>query len=235
MLSAKSWRRRAYQGLIAGLERAGGRVAQVNVGISQATRERIPAVTRIVPCGVDVRRFEPGAKSPQPSILFVGTAGGRKRGAFLAEVFEREIKPLVPEAQLWTVADRDLVGEGIVNYGRVALEELTRLYRSAWVFCLPSTYEGFGVPYIEAMASGTAVVASPNPGAREVLQEGASGTVAPDAELGGAIARLLTDAAVRADFEARGLRRSEDFAWPAVAGAYERIYEQIGSRTGTAA
>ncbi len=64
-------------------------------------------------------------------------------------------------------------GEGIVNLGKkVPFEKLCELYQRAWILCLPSTYEGFGVPYIEAMASGTVAVASPNPGAKEILDNG---------------------------------------------------------------
>ena len=55
-------------------------------------------------------------------------------------------------------------GAGITVLGRLDDEELAREYRAAWVFCLPSSYEGFGIPYAEAMASGTPVVATPNPG-----------------------------------------------------------------------
>ena len=57
------------------------------------------------------------------------------------------------------------------------LERLIELYQQAWLFCLPSSYEGFGVPYIEAMSCGTPVVATPNAGAREVLEEMAGGTL----------------------------------------------------------
>jgi glycosyltransferase involved in cell wall biosynthesis len=75
--------------------------------------------------------------------------------------------------------------------GRVSEEELTRLYGAAWVFCLPSIYEGFGIPYIEAMASGCAVVATPNPGAIDVLDRGRVGVIASSAQLGQALLGLL--------------------------------------------
>ncbi len=233
-------RRRLYQRLMAYLETRGARTADIVVGISEATRARIPAVTRVVPCGVDVGRFHPGPKFERPAVLFVGTAGGRKRGDFLADVFARSVRPRFPDAELWAVADRPLAGENVVNFGKVPFETLADLYRRAWVFCLPSTYEGFGVPYIEAMASGTAVVASPNPGAREVLENGRWGVLASDATLGDDLYRLLNDAGERAHFAAQSLGRSRDFAWTRVAEQYERIYadavERFGCRrAGTAA
>lgn len=225
--TAVTWRRRLYQSVMAYLEDAGARVADLNVGISEATRARLPLITAIVPCGVDVMKFQPGPKSEQPSVLFVGTAEGRKRGAFLADVFAREIRPHFPRAELWAVADRPLQGEGVVNYGRVSLDALTALYARAWVFCLPSTYEGFGVPYIEAMAAGTAVVASPNAGAREVLQDGRFGVLAEDSELGERLSHLLAYADQRDAFAARGPIRAQDFAWGRIAGQYEQLYADL--------
>jgi phosphatidylinositol alpha-mannosyltransferase len=225
--TAVTLRRRVYQTLMVALEAAGGRVADKSIGISEATRARIPAISAIIPCGVDLRQFQPGPKSNTPTILFVGTTGGRKRGTLLAEIFQREIRPRFPEAQLWSVAEKPMEGEGIVNFGKVPLETLTDLYRKAWVFCLPSTYEGFGVPYIEAMASGTAVVATPTPGAREVLQDAKFGLLADDDQLAAQINALLGDEERRHGFERRGLSRADDYDWPKIVAQYEQVYQQL--------
>ncbi len=225
--SALTHRRRLYQSLMVMLEKAGARVADVNIGVSATTRERISAISLTIPCGVDTGRFHPGPKSDRPSVLFVGTSGGRKRGQFLADVFQSQVLPRVPDAELWAVTDKPLEGNGIVNFGRVSFGELIDLFRRAWVFSLPSTYEGFGVPYIEAMASGTAVVASPNPGAVEVLDEGRYGVLAGDAGLGAAIAEMLVDDVRRAAYEATGLQRSCDYSWNRVAAAYEQVYARL--------
>jgi len=230
---AVSLRRRLYQWLMIGLENWGARVADLNVGISEATRARLPRIQTIIPCGVDEERFRPcarGDKAPAPTILFVGTVGGRKRGAFLADLFSRTIRSRIPDAQLWSVADAPLAGDGIVNFGKVSLETLADLYARAWVFCLPSTYEGFGVPYVEALASGTAVVASPNPGAREVLCEGKFGVLAPDDDLAGALCALLDDASRREALAAEGLARARDFSWERVAARYEQVYAGLVGR-----
>ena len=225
--SAVTWKRRVYQTLTVALEAAGARVADKNIGISEATQARIPAVTAIIPCGVDLQRFQPGKKSETPTVLFVGTTGGRKRGTLLAEIFQQEILPSFPDAQLWSVAEKPLEGKNVVNFGKVSLETLTDLYQKAWVFCLPSTYEGFGVPYIEAMASGTAVVATPTPGAREVLQEGQYGLLADDEQIAARIKTLLGNDEHRHDYERRGLARAADYDWPKVAAQYEEVYRQL--------
>lgn len=225
--SAVRLRRRVYQAVIAQLETLGARVADLNVGISEATRVRIPAVTQIVPCGVDVTHFHPGQKNGRPVVLFVGTTGGRKRGQFLADIFEHEVRPRFPDAEFWAVAERPMEGEGIVNFGRVDFETLTDLYRRAWVFCLPSTYEGFGVPYIEAMASGTPVVASPNPGACEVLDNGKYGFLVQDKQIGVIINKLFEDAQLRQKHIDLGLTRAQEFSWDRVAEQYEQLYKNL--------
>jgi phosphatidylinositol alpha-mannosyltransferase len=225
--AAATLRARVYYGVTTLLELIGARVADVNVGISEATRARIPRIAAIVPCGVDTHRFRPGPKAGKPAVLFVGTAGGRKRGAFLAEIFEHEVRPRFPDAELWAVSDRPLDGAGVVNFGRVPLETLTQLYQRAWVFCLPSRYEGFGIPYIEALAAGTAVVASPNPGAREVLADGRFGVLAEDARLGEGLNLLLGDEPLRSRYAEQGLDRAQEFAWQRVVQQYEAIYASL--------
>jgi len=190
-----------------------------------------------VPNGVDVKLFSPAtgaaAKSPQPTILFVGTYERRKRGRFLQEVFVRDVLPLVPEARLWMVCDDAPDGPGVEVLGRLTDEELADRYRAAWVFCLPSTYEGFGIPYVEALVSGTAVVASPNRGAREVLEDGALGVISTDADLGAELVSLLTDANRRAAYENAGLQRRSTYDQREVARSYvARIRRQLGRATG---
>jgi glycosyltransferase involved in cell wall biosynthesis len=197
------------------------------VAVSENTRRYIPMIKRVIPNGVDLTAFSPGdEKSAAPSLLFVGTMSNRKRGAMLLDIFNREIRPRVPGAEFWAVCEEPVSGEGVQWFGRVPKEKLTDLYRRAWVFCLPSTYEGFGVPYIEAMASGVPVVASPNVGAREVLQEGAAGLLPADGELGDTIVRVLTDETLRTKLSAAGLKRSLDFGWDRVCSLYEALYAQ---------
>lgn len=225
--TAVSPQRKAFQWLCVHLEEWSSRVADASVGVSENTRARLPRVSEVIPNGVDLTRFSPGEKYAHPALLFVGTSGGRKRGQWLADLFAREVRPRVPGAELWTVAEKDIEGEGVVNFGRVPLERLADLYRRAWAFCLPSTYEGFGVPYIEAMASGTAVAATPNPGAVEVLRGGESGVLVEDAALGGALAGLLTDGAWREEYARRGLLRARDYSWERVVELYEAAYARL--------
>lgn len=225
--SAIRLRRKLYQGLISVIEEFSAGIADINIGISRNTGQQIPKISKVIPCGVDLSTFYPGEKADVPVVLFVGTAEGRKRGQFLADAFTRDVRSKVPNAELWAVTDAPLTGEGIVNLGRVSQADLCDYFRQAWAFCLPSTYEGFGVPYIEAMASGTAVVATENPGAMEVLDDGAYGLIASDSKLGGILANLLMDEEIRKSYELKGLSRSQNYGWDNVVVEYEKVYLEL--------
>jgi glycosyltransferase involved in cell wall biosynthesis len=163
------------------------------------------------------------AKSAQPSVLFVGTWEGRKRGRWLTEQFAL-IQNRVPEAELWLVSDKAVNGRHI-NYIKYPTdEELRNLYASAWVFCLPSTYEGFGMPYVEAMVQGTPVVTTPNPGANFILQSG-GGLVVPDEKLVHTIVTLFTNGRARSELSSEASAAARKFAMSSAVDAHEQAYE----------
>jgi len=137
------------------------------------------------------------------------------------------MRPALPEPQLWMVSESAPAAPGVTVLGRVSLDRLADLYRRAWVFCLPSSYEGFGVPYIEAMASGTPVVATPNVGAVEVLGNGAFGVICEPERLGRELIALLRNPAERARLREVGLERAQDFSWDRIAAQYEDVYRSL--------
>lgn len=207
-------------------------VADETVVVSPATRRWMPWVRRVVPPGVDLGRFQPSGRprSTQPSILFVGTYRRRKRGSLLVEAFADVVHPALPEAELWMVAEDVPPAPGVVRLGRVSDDALVALYHAAWVFALPSSYEGFGIPYLEAQAAGVPVVATPNPGARYVLDGGRAGLLVEEADLGPTLLRLLSDASERARLSAAGLARSRELGLSAVVDTYEQIYRSLIAR-----
>jgi glycosyltransferase involved in cell wall biosynthesis len=206
-------------------------VADRTVGVSENTRRSYPWIRQVIPNGVDVEKYSPGTKESVPTILFVGTYRNRKRGELLMRVFAEEVRPRFPEAQLWMVCSDAPEAPGVTVHGRVSEEKLAELYRRAWVFCLPSSYEGFGVPYIEAMASGTAVVATPNPGACEVLEGGRYGRLVEPEELGKTITQLLQSDAERHRLAELGLARAQTYSWDRVIAQYLELYRSLGAPT----
>jgi glycosyltransferase involved in cell wall biosynthesis len=194
---------------------------------SEHTTHFYPRAHSVIGNGIDLESLAPDGtpKSDHPTVLFIGEVASRKRGRLLVEIMAREVRPVVPDAELWLVSPDRVEGPGIRWFGSIDDVALANLLRRAWIMCLPSSYEGFGRPYVEAMAAGTAVVASPNAGAREVLENGSSGVLASDAALGGAIIRLIRNPDERVEYEQRGRVRAQAFGWDDIVRQYERVYE----------
>lgn len=230
--TATSWTRRAAQYLLYPLERLAARLATRTLAIGPRTLDLYPG-SQPVNNGVDLSLFHPDAKAPSPEILFVGTWAGRKRGAFLFDTFVREVLPRIPTASLTMVSDQvsDACRDhpSVTFWARPSDAELAALYRRAWVFAYPSSYEGFGLPYLEALASGTAILCSPNDGAHHVLESGTYGLIAEDANFGETLVHLLRTDPLRARLEREGLRRAASFSWNAVAQTHLRFYETARS------
>lgn len=200
------------------------------VAVSENTRRHIPFIRHVIPNGVDLRRFTPSRpdeKSREPMILFVGTLAGRKRGTLLLDWFNRRIRPQVLDARLVMVTAPGPEHPGVSYHHGIGVAELSALYRQAWVYATPSSYEGFGLPYLEAMASGTPIVATPNPGSREVLDGGRYGILAPDHRFAAELIGLLNDPNQRAKLAVRGLQRAESFSLERTLDRYEELLSHV--------
>jgi glycosyltransferase involved in cell wall biosynthesis len=202
------------------------------VAVSHGTRRFNPFVREVIPNGADLRLFtpDPRARSRTPHVLFVGALGGRKRGHLLVEWFTRTVRPRYPDARLTMLSDSGPMLPGVEYRRGVSPGELAALYRSAWVYASPSTYEGFGLPYLEAMASGTPVLATPNDGSRELLGAGDYGILASDTEFASSLADLLGNAPRREALAVRGLRRAEEYGLERTISAYEELLTRVSAR-----
>ncbi len=226
-VTTQSIRRRAEQTLIFGLEQVSACLADAVYGIGQDS-QTLYRGDGILGSGV-VPITSPPTWEARPTILFVGAWDGRKRGAMLHHVFVDEVLPRVPDAQLWMVSDRTEQTPGVRWFEHPTDGELSDLYRRAWTFCLPSTYEGLGLPYLEALANGLDVVATPNLGALSVLH--GAGRIVSDGQLGDAlVASLTASAGDRRRGAESALARARDYAWPAVVAAHESAYQLAQTR-----
>ena len=226
--AATSWGRRGVQLGQYGLEWLAGARASTSVAISRHTRRYLPFVTHCIPCAFDPEVFGPANdRDDAPAILFVaGVLRGRKRGQMMLNAFA-DVRRSIPEATLNIVSTERVDRPGVVCHRAVGPTDLATLYRRSWLLCSTSSYEGFGVPYIEAMATGVPVISTPNPGAREVLEDGRLGVLSAPSELAYRIIRLLGDDAARQRMSEAGLQAAGKYAAPTVAAAYERVYEQV--------
>lgn len=175
------------------------------IAVSENTRHTLTGIKKVISNGVMLSRFRPGSeKEPRPTILCVGALGGRKRGGSLIKGFERRIKPNFPDARLWMVSEPGPEIDGVTYYSGVQEEKLLELYQRAWIFASPSAYEGFGLPYLEALACGTAVLAVQNPGSREVLSGCTFSAVVSSEDFVETLVRLLGEPEKLVDWGGRG-------------------------------
>jgi glycosyltransferase involved in cell wall biosynthesis len=163
---------------------------------------------------------------PRPFVLYVGTIQPRKNLARLVEAFARlpqELQgtDLVLAGRAGWLTDeiharvRELGMESRVHFpGYVAQEDLASLLSAAECLAMPSLYEGFGLPLLEAMACGTPVICSSAGSLPEVAGDAALQFEPKDvAGLANALQRLLTDAGLRAELVARGHEQCRRFSW----------------------
>ena len=175
--------------------------------------------------GVDPA-FTPNGRDAGGYILFVGAIQERKRPLAASDAAAEVGLPLVVVGPAKDNGlARELVRRGADLRGYVPKAELADLYRGAACLILPSRYEGFGLPVLEAMACGTPVVAGPDSALREVGGEAA--LYAAEAELPAAIRQALAE---RARLRAAGLERARGFSWEETARLTLDVYRRVLGR-----
>ena len=122
--------------------------------------------------------------------------------------------------------------EEVKFLGYVPDSDMNMLYSGALLFAFPSIYEGFGMPLLEAMASGTPVISSDASSLPEVA--GDAGILLPPFDVekwSGAISKALSDAALQEAMVSGGLERSKQFSWEASAEKTLRVFQEVTSKS----
>jgi len=246
-LAAAPWRKKLQTRRWYGFVRTQARVARqfpFNVAPSQSSADDAvrdfgmrAEQLRVVPIGVDTDRFRPRGPREPGLVVSLCSADVPLKGL---PVLLRAVAT-VPEATLTVVtkptpeAEKLVADLGIAH--RVTFRsglsntEIAELMSRAEVAAVPSLYEGFSLPAVEAMASGTALVASDTGALPEVVgREGTSGILVPPgdvAALADAIGGLLRDPARRAALGTAARARAEErFSWHATARATVEVYRE---------
>lgn len=181
---------------------------------------------------------EPIEGLPPRYILFVSTVEPRKDLATLLDAYERVREgyggSLVVVGKIgWesrAVTDR-LRDPGVVHLDYLDAGQLSTVYRRADVFVMPSIYEGFGFPLLEAMSRGVPSIAAASSSLPEIGGDAALYFPPRNAEvLAARLERLLADGSLRAELSDRGLRRAATFTWTRAADETFKILQRVAGR-----
>lgn len=206
------------------------------LAISESTRDDL--VVRGVPtervavvhCGLDHSRYQVDpevGKTAHPSLVYVGRLRRYKGLDWVIRTLPR-LRQWVPGLKLSVVGDGPWQGElvkqaqacgasDMIDFrGFLPAREKLPLLQSAWALVQPSPKEGWGLTVVEAGACGTAVVAADSPGLRDSVCRDQTGLLVPygdDAALADALARVLTDTALRDRLATAGVQWASGFRW----------------------
>lgn len=177
-------------------------------------------------------------------ILFVSTIEPRKNLPTLLAAYSKLRDQYKSKARLvvaghkgWLTEEVDAaiekyrLAEQVCFLGSVPTSELAYLYNAARVFALPSFYEGFGLPPLEAMASGTPVIVSNVSSLPEVV--GDAGILIDPNDVDGwtvALHRVLTENELHDEMAAKGLKRAKLFSWERAARETLNVYKKVAKQ-----
>ncbi|MEK7502042.1 MAG: glycosyltransferase family 1 protein [Patescibacteria group bacterium] len=181
---------------------------------------------------------------PEKFALYVGDVTWNKNLPRLVEAARKSRIPLVMVGKTLVSSDfdknnpwnQDLLevqklvegNKNILRVGFVETEDLVVLYNLATVFIMPSLYEGFGLPILEAMACGCPVITTKEGSIPEVAGDAAFYTDAYDSDkIAKDITEVFEDEKLRKEFSAAGFKQSGKFSWKKTAEQTVRAYEKV--------
>ena len=175
-------------------------------------------------------------------VLYVGNIKPHKNLVRLIEAFDELRRGELEDLKLLIIGDeisklpalrravhRHKLHKHVRFLGFLPDDQLAVLYRLASVFVFPSLYEGFGLPPLEAMASGTPVVTSNVSSLPEVVGDAAVLVDPYDVDsIVDGLRRVLTDPARAAEMRRKGLERAREFSWERSVAKTLQVYREIG-------
>ena len=198
----------------------------------------------LTPPEEEVARVRERYQLDHPFVLYVGNIKPHKNLVRLIEAFAELRRTGPDELKLLIIGDeisklpalrravhRHKLHKHVRFLGYVSDGTLRILYRLAALFVFPSLYEGFGLPPLEAMASGTPVVASNQSSLPEVMGDAA--VLVDPYDVGSIVdgmRRVLTDPVLASDLRRRGPARAREFSWARSVEQTHAVYSRVGRR-----
>lgn len=211
----------------------GRKIEVIYNGVEDVFRRRLP--------DEEVEHWLRSLGISRPYLLFVGNPKPHKNLDTVVQAYARAralapfAAPLVcvgnrsgSEFKIRQRAEHLGLGDQVRLLGHVAQEALPAIYQGATLFLYPTLYEGFGLPVVEAMASGVAVITS-NTSALKEIASGYAHLVDPldIPAMAKAIAQCMADGDHRAALARLGLRRARDFRWEETASKTLALYLSV--------
>ncbi|XOV89441.1 MAG: glycosyltransferase family 4 protein [Pseudomonadota bacterium] len=226
------------------------RKADAIIAVSQATRDEvvnffphtIPRIS-VVPEAADMIAAEPPLPPP-PYFLFVGTLEPRKNLLTLMEAFSLALPDLPPRCRLiivgaegWNMSLEKIirafsVQDRVELLGHVSEGVLHQHLAGAIALCLPSLYEGFGLPALEAMQHGTPVIGANTSSIPEVV--GGGGLLVDPLsadDMAAALVQLANNPGERESLSRAALEQAARFSWDRTAANTRRLIEAVVTRS----
>ncbi|MEI6043229.1 MAG: glycosyltransferase family 4 protein [Chloroflexota bacterium] len=204
-----------------------------------------PAKVVIAPNVIDpdwLKGVKAAPKVGQPQILYLGQLKYRKGFDLLARAIPLVVKE-IPEArfifaghspihqyELLKLVEEGGVKDKVVFPGQLSDEEKAAYFLASDLYVLPTRYEGFGIPLLEAMSAGCPVVSTNIPVVNEIIQDGENGLLAPPEDpvgLAKAIVRVLQDETLSNHLREGGRKAVVAYYTPLLIDQLEQLYKEI--------
>jgi len=199
---------------------------------------------RIIPPAVDHDIFKPIGKrkygATEKIILHVGSEDDRKNVHLLIKAFHILLQ-YMPNVRLYRIGKKSRkiarlinrlgINDKVLYFSDVSEEKLAGFYNNADVFVFPSSYEGFGIPPLEAMACGCPVLSSSVTSLSEVVGDAAIKLKSLTAEeICNGLILILSDTKLARKLSSKGLAHAKKFSWQNYARDLAKAYSDVFSR-----
>ncbi len=251
MKNTKSFKGKVAQGISYFFEKKESKNCIWNIGIAPHIKEYLPRVQVTIPCMLpdykDLKniseqnftdmpssKIEKENKTPYPSIIFLGSRFSRKRGEKALDIF-LALKKTSPNITMTYIGPNqestffksDSKYSNIDFHSGVSQDELNSLFKKSWIYLSLSSYEGFGLGIIEAMAMGCLVISTPNSGTDFLLQNQKNGIVCEIENVQREIEFYISNEKARIEYQNSGPIYSQNFRPDVISKKYLDIYEKI--------